>query len=404
MNEAARFLPLFLLTTAWCLASAAHAHAGTEMPGAHPALEWVRSPAAASCPDRDAFVNALSDRLGRDPFAPDGVSRMRVELDRDGETWTAVLRRIAPHARRATTTLRSDAETCDELFRATTTAMTVAMGSAPREREIQTEAARPSAPSAPQSPVASADATRSPEKDPSAPAAGSQDRRAAETRGAPLATESSAETVSPFANRLGLELAQDFYLLADLRNACSAASRRSGTVCVDGNTPYVVAPNAREGGRVAGGMTIATHRLLASYERALTRRLGLLLRAGFVFGNTASRSALTFIPIHGEADAVYHLMGSRPIDVFVFAGAGMTQVEASVRVQVLECTNCTPDSAAPRSLTVYNRSGAGFVSTGLGAHWLLIGRTSLLGRLGAIALFPEGGFVVQPSIGLATGF
>jgi hypothetical protein len=234
----------------------------------------------------------------------------------------------------------------------------------------------------------------------SAPAA-EQDRPSAAGRDEAWGTRSH--------NWFGLELAQDL-AYTEGTSVCSPGSDEP-YACFAGETPYDGMPHPEHAGRIRGGMAVANTRLLASYERLLSRRIGVLFRGGFAFGGYPSAAGqASFLPLHAELDARYYLVPREGgLDAFLFVGGGMAEVTSGTRVNVMDCadTAClqSPGPAGDtRDLRAYSQYGLTFVTAGLGATWMLADSFGLFGRLGAMAMFPASGAVVESSIGATAGF
>lgn len=115
------------------------------------------------------------------------------------------------------------------------------------------------------------------------------------------------------------------------------------------------------------------------------------------------------MPVHAEVDGRYYIAGKDggPLDAFLFLGTGIAQVDSDVTIDVLDCPpdSCLSSGAGGlkktvRANTVY---GLMFVTAGIGATWMFDSSVGIFGRLGAMAMFPATGFVVEPSVGLTAG-
>lgn len=384
-------------TIAGLLVATGHAGATQEY-----ALSWVRGDGAESCPDRAAFVEEVSRRLGSDPFDAAARRTVLVRLLRPDGAWRAELRiDKGDGTEPATSVLETEADSCDEVFKSTALALTLALEETEQERQ---HVKPPSAAPARSEINAEPAATRDPRRDTAA-------RR--EPRG--------ADAANAYDNWLGLEIAQDLALFPDTAAACSPESQATGDYrCYEGSEVYTGQPHPDAAGRVGSGYIPATARLLASYERALTTDFGLVLRGGFAFGDTTNEDngRSGFMPVHLELDARYWFAdpayGGATLNGFVVAGLGLAQVDAPITVDVADCAdsadpNCLSSTPAQggavyRKLTAYRRMGRGFATVGVGGLWSFSERTGLLVRLAGMLMAPAHGFVLEPSVGVVAGF
>lgn len=248
---------------------------------------------------------------------------------------------------------------------------------------------------------------------------------------------------------VGLHFAPDVYLFSSAQGVCSIDSLGSHAYsCYEldsahtplfnepdttprekwrsGGVPtYVDANRGSEGrGQVNGGPRLATMRILASFDYALTSNFLVGIRAGFAFGGgpkswtytsrDATESSITagksFFPVHIEPRVTYHFMslGKGGIHPYVHIGGGMAQVDAKMNVPICNRTaeNClrADGLADTRQVAVYKRLGQGFATVGGGVLYPFGGRFGAQLNLNLMYMLPDSGIVIEPSLGAVVGF
>jgi hypothetical protein len=134
-------------------------------------LSWVRSPAAAGCPDAGRMMLEVANRLGVSPFGADApaLGSVEVRVERDQGYWYALISlRDSADVLIGSRRVQSNAETCDSLAAATVLAIALMMqpslesdkpdptaARATRERDSP-PVARPMAPPPTRSPASAA--------------------------------------------------------------------------------------------------------------------------------------------------------------------------------------------------------------------------------------------------------
>jgi hypothetical protein len=112
----------------WASLSLLPAHVAHAAPGDATRLEYARSAAAESCPDRTALRQAVASRLGYDPFFPVARQAVVVEISDDGQSLKAAMRLLDEGGIiRGGQELRAPLEHCDELVRALALAISIAL-------------------------------------------------------------------------------------------------------------------------------------------------------------------------------------------------------------------------------------------------------------------------------------
>ncbi len=244
-------------------------------------------------------------------------------------------------------------------------------------------------------------------------------------------------------NWLGLHFAQDIAIVGG-SDVCSPASQaNNGYACYASGTtdqPYNNEPYPGAG--IASGTVIATHRILLSYDRALTRNIELGGRVGFAFGGgppagkvlpdatgAGGSAGTAFLPAHLEGRLSYWIgkgvLSKKGIRPYVHIGGGLAQVDAKVKVKVADCGGLGPDDGTVTNpqylcstgkppanydlgahtveLDAWRKMGQGFITAGGGAMYAFTDRLGLQLNLNLMLMVPSTGVVIQPSLGLEYG-
>lgn len=239
---------------------------------------------------------------------------------------------------------------------------------------------------------------------------------------------------------VGLHFAPDIYLFssdADVCNIQNLGNHSYSCYEEDGKNPLFndFQPPAGSGrvgvptlpggmGKVNGGPKLATMRLLASFDYAITANLMVGGRVGFAFGggpktyNYTNASAQpdtiaagkSFFPVHVEPRLTYHIvsLGKQGLHPYVHVGGGIAQVDAKMTVQVCNNGNCTdpaqPGVVSAKNAVVYKRVGQGFVTLGGGLLLPLAKNFGAQLNVNLMYMLPDSGIVIQPSLGAVLGF
>ncbi len=164
------FAPISSISAA-CLGIVALAVAGDARGSPSARLVYTRAPEAASCPDETTLRDAVSARLGYDPFFPLAKQTVLIQVWRDNHRYRARLQLVDPESlTHGTRDLASDEPTCGGLFDAAALAISIAMVSLPKEEAPGTSEAAPASESAlPPSSVPPPESAPSAEAAPAAP-------------------------------------------------------------------------------------------------------------------------------------------------------------------------------------------------------------------------------------------
>ena len=229
---------------------------------------------------------------------------------------------------------------------------------------------------------------------------------------------------------VGVQL--DMLLIKGAQNVCSLDSEAASSyACFTPGTSHQffgkpVAVGNTNG--VQGGFGYADIRILAGYDRQISKNVGLSVgaRIGFAIGGSPTpdnvpqglNGALGFLPLHAEIRAAYHFLGSMMEDkkfrpyVFI-APIGFAQVNAAVPVTVCDavagpnemgkqCPGATTSYA--RDLNAYQITGRNFSGFGVGTTFGITPLFGLSAELKMMFMWPTFGVVVSPNIGPVFSF
>ncbi len=201
-------------------------------------------------------------------------------------------------------------------------------------------------------------------------------------------------------NLIGLHFAADFASLSG-KDVCDPGTNFNCYYA--GGVPYPNTPFPGAGGNLNGGLAPATFRVLASYERLITRNIGLEGRVGFAFnGGPKSANGTAFLPIHVEARAKYwfghDLFSRKGIRPYVFLGGGIAQVDARLTVRVADAQTVNTPSKET-SLDAYRKLGQSFVGGGGGVMYAVAPNHGVVLNLNFDYMLPSSGLVIEPSLG-----
>jgi len=248
-------------------------------------------------------------------------------------------------------------------------------------------------------------------------------------------------------NWFGLHFAQDISIVGGT-NVCSAASRADdGYACYVEGTEQPYNGDPFPGAGISTGTVLATHRLLLSFDRAVSRNIMVGARVGFAFGGgppagkgpddqgrprDANRQPLPptdgtpFLPFHGELRLSYWfgkgVLAKKGVRPYVHVGGGIAQVDSRVKLRVADCPYDLPDaqyyactagdhSVANDTLNVtktydvdvWRKMGKGFATAGGGVVYAFTPQLGAQLNLNLMVMFPSSGFVIQPSLGIVYG-
>jgi hypothetical protein len=166
-------------------------------------------------------------------------------------------------------------------------------------------------------------------------------------------------------------------------------------------------------------------RVLLGYDRVVLPKLSLGGRVGVAFNGGPSRvDEPEFLPLHLEGRVSYWLFGTerRRARPFFYVAGGLAQVDLrkelvvhdcstqATRRRFQDCLNAEGDFETLQSglpevhVTATRKLGRGFVSAGVAVFVPVFGSMGLVPAASAWLMFPQVGFVLQPSLGLMVGF
>ncbi|HEY6727187.1 MAG TPA: dickkopf-related protein [Polyangiaceae bacterium] len=244
----------------------------------------------------------------------------------------------------------------------------------------------------------------------------------------------AGKTSSPF-SAFGLHFAIDFGPVAG-DDVCSTRDTDFDCVATQtgrtypGELPEAIAledgePGDPYPGTSVGGFARGSMRVMLSYDRSVLSKLTVGGRLGVAFNGAPSGvDQPAFLPLQLEARASYWLFGTETERVrpFVFLGGGLAQVDLQKdavvrdcstepsRGQFQDCINAEGDyESAPATLpevevTATRRLGRGFVGGGVGVFVPVYRNLGVVPQVGGLLMFPEVGFVLQPSLGAMLAF
>ena len=218
---------------------------------------------------------------------------------------------------------------------------------------------------------------------------------------------------------VGLEGSVDIALVASTDDVCSLDGDRplnAGHYCTISGSDYPGRSTPAENDAVQrgqldsvrGGPTLGSARIKLRLDWALDEHWLAGLRVGYVLGtypgDAAHHDGRAWLPIDLEARATYHI-GKRPLSAgttsqYVYLGAGVTETEASVDVDVVD------RAGRVRTAQAWQLGGALYVAAGLGVR---VGLTPNVGVLVGprFALPLVGGThlaVLAPELAVQVGF
>jgi hypothetical protein len=260
---------------------------------------------------------------------------------------------------------------------------------------------------------------------------------------------------------LGIHVAQDIATLGG-NNVCDPNSGRDAYSCFYADTkdqPFAHPYPFRDS--IQDGFSLATQRLLVSYDHALFPFLTVGGRAGYAFGGgppagqaveevdgiaperAIGSGGVSFFPYHLEVKLAYWWapLTNRLLRSYVHASFGAAQVDAKVSIPEYDCTkagmpDANPEQAGNQSMTfsdssgkaytpyeqcrlgkgyynyryykptlvdAWKKMGKGFVSLGAGGMLAITDRLGVVLNLNGMLMLPASGLVIEPSLGLEVG-
>ena len=218
----------------------------------------------------------------------------------------------------------------------------------------------------------------------------------------------------------------------------------------DTDHPFWHTPFPYEDG-IETGLVLATTRILASYDYAISKFATVGARVGFAFGggppagqgpaapfdsaenpneipdHTEGTGGTAFMPLHAEVrGALWPVpLTAKPLSAYVGMGFGVAQVDAKTTIDQRDCADtlqqdwdatngnfsqCRNGDSSfdwrelePTPVDAWKKLGQAFVSVSVGGLWHLTDEAGFLLNLNAMYTFPSPGIVFEPSIGVVAG-
>jgi hypothetical protein len=210
---------------------------------------------------------------------------------------------------------------------------------------------------------------------------------------------------------LSLNVGQDFSFIGTQADVCGTKDTYPPKqyTCID-QDDYVYAgqplPSAPgTGNAINGGIHPATTRFLAGSDFLVSHNVTLGARLGYAYGAASGHSLAMF---HGEGRVAFWF-GKEPftrerVRPFLVVAGGLAAVDDKFDVPIIE-GNVSPSSPHPtQTLTVWRKSGNGFAGGGFGIMIPTGGAGyGVTAEMKIVALFPDSGVAMSPSIGYALG-
>ena len=221
---------------------------------------------------------------------------------------------------------------------------------------------------------------------------------------------------------LGLQVAQDFSYEPGTF-VCDAGAAGTTYSCYSAGTSTPYTPSAQSSLRsVPRGFSVATTRLLATYDYALSPaftvggRLGVAFRGGPPGADSSSGVKGTpFFPAHLEVRGTWWFapLTNQRLRGFLGVGAGMAQIDAKTDYGVTcpssnsdasdGCTGTGTPPSSPRVLDVWRKVGRGFVAARVGTELRLWDEVGVALDVNVLTAFPAFGVAIEPTFGVVYG-
>lgn len=206
-------------------------------------------------------------------------------------------------------------------------------------------------------------------------------------------------------NWIGLGIQQDFLVLGGTKGVCDGAA---GYTCFRSNDAYYdVTPLSTANGEVAGGVSIATTRLLLAYDRVIADNWTIGARAGYAFGGgPTAPGGSAFLPAHAELRGAYYFgkvpferHGLRP---FIQVSGGLAQIDTEISVKTYDDRQSF-DSSKTTQLNAWRKSGTEFASLGGGVAYALASQHAIIAEVRFMQMFGLSGSGLSLDVGYAFG-
>jgi len=209
---------------------------------------------------------------------------------------------------------------------------------------------------------------------------------------------------------LSFNIGQDFSFIGSQADVCGTKDTLAAKqyTCIDkedylyNGMPLNSAPGT--GNAINGGINPATTRFMAGIEFLIGDNVTLGTRLGYVIGTAAGRTLSVF---HGEARVAFWFgrepFSRRTLRPFLVVAGGLAEIDDKFAVPIIE-SDLTKGLPATQTLTVWRVSGAAFAGGGFGVMLPTGGAgQGVTAEMKLVALFPDSGVAMAPSIGYALG-
>jgi hypothetical protein len=209
---------------------------------------------------------------------------------------------------------------------------------------------------------------------------------------------------------LSFNIGQDFSFIGSQANVCGttetfAAQQYS---CIDKENylydgrPFDSVPGA--GNSINGGINPATTRFMGGIQFLIGDNVTLGARLGYAHGTAAGRTLSAF---HGEGRVAFWFgrepFSRRSLRPYLVVAGGLAQIDDKFAVPIIE-NDLAKGLPPTQTLTVWRSSGAAFAGGGFGVLLPTGGPgQGVTAEMKVVALFPDSGVAMAPSIGYALG-
>jgi hypothetical protein len=209
---------------------------------------------------------------------------------------------------------------------------------------------------------------------------------------------------------LSLNVGQDFSFIGTQADVCGTSETLAAKqyTCIDkddysyNGIPFSSAPGT--GNAINGGLALATTRFLFGAELLIGENVTLGARIGYVRGTAAGRSLSV---LHGEGRVAFWFgkepFSRRGVRPFLVIAGGLAEVDNKFSVPIIE-SDLSRGVYPTQTLTVWRQSGSAFAGGGVGLMIPTGGAgQGVTAEMKLVALFPDSGVAMAPSIGYALG-
>jgi hypothetical protein len=211
---------------------------------------------------------------------------------------------------------------------------------------------------------------------------------------------------------LSLNVGQDFSFIGTQADVCGTSETLAAKqyACIDkedylyNGVPFASAPGT--GNAINGGLNPATTRFTAGVELLAGENVTLGARLGYAHG-TAGAVGRSLSQFHAEARVAFWFgkepFSRRRVRPFLVVAGGLAEVDDKFSVPIIE-SDLARGVHPTQTLTVWRQSGSAFAGGGAGVMIPTGGPgQGVTAEVKIMALFPDSGIALSPSIGYALG-